>query len=342
MSSPRLLVLTQSVDLDDPVLGFFHGWLRAFSGAFPRIQVVCLREGRHDLPENVVVHSLGKERRISRIGYVLNFYHLIWSLRGEYDAVFVHMNAEYVVLGGLLWRFLGKHLILWRNHAAGGVVTRLSIPLVHTVCYTSPSAFVARYRRAVRMPVGVDTAQFALPRTAKQGSILSLGRIDPVKNVHVLLDAISILDGGFSLDVYGRPSEGSESYAKSIRCKHETLEKSGRATFHGHVLYEDIPALYASHDIFINLTQAGSFDKTLFEAMAAGCLVVTSNVDLRSVVREGLFVEHEEADAVASALRRATALSECEKDEERAKLRAYAAEHSLDRTVRRCAQILYA
>ncbi|TSC61255.1 MAG: hypothetical protein Athens041674_828 [Parcubacteria group bacterium Athens0416_74] len=87
MSAPRLLVLTQTVDQGDPVLGFFHGWLFAFAKCFPHIHAVCLKEGRHDLPGNVVVHSLGKERGVGRLRYIWNFYRLAWSLRREYDAV---------------------------------------------------------------------------------------------------------------------------------------------------------------------------------------------------------------------------------------------------------------
>ena len=56
----RLLICTQTVDLNDPVLGFFHGWIAAFSRHCESVHVICLKEGRHSLPANVFVHSLGK------------------------------------------------------------------------------------------------------------------------------------------------------------------------------------------------------------------------------------------------------------------------------------------
>src|SRR3989344_7209303 len=91
---PALLILTQKVDRDDPVLGFFHGWLVEFARRFERITVVCLEEGVHSLPKNVEVLSLGKstqggpqpkadeprvqasgwERGLLRLHYVLRFY----------------------------------------------------------------------------------------------------------------------------------------------------------------------------------------------------------------------------------------------------------------------------
>src|SRR3989344_6843889 len=105
----RLLIVTQAVDLDDSVLGFFHGWIEEFSKHAEQVKVVCLKEGKHNLPSNVEVFSLGKEsasgsRFLKRIRYIVCFIRYIVKNRSEYDTVFVHMNPEYVVLGGIFWR----------------------------------------------------------------------------------------------------------------------------------------------------------------------------------------------------------------------------------------------
>lgn len=60
----RLCIITQTVDSTDPVLGFFHAWIVAFAARCEQVTVVCLKEGVHDLPSNVLVLSLGKEERI--------------------------------------------------------------------------------------------------------------------------------------------------------------------------------------------------------------------------------------------------------------------------------------
>jgi len=57
----KLLITTQTIDKNDPILGFFHGWVKEFSKHFEEINVICLKEGEHNLPENVHVYSLGKE-----------------------------------------------------------------------------------------------------------------------------------------------------------------------------------------------------------------------------------------------------------------------------------------
>src|SRR5687767_9199425 len=109
----KLLIITQKVDRNDDVLGFFHTWIERFGKKFDSIKVICLYKGEHSFASNIEVLSLGKEENLSKIGYLTRFYSYIWGLRNDYDGVFIHMNPQYVVLGGPLWRMLGKRVVLW-------------------------------------------------------------------------------------------------------------------------------------------------------------------------------------------------------------------------------------
>ncbi len=328
----RLLVVTQAVDRDDPALGFFHSWLREFALSVQKLSVVCLKEGRHSLPQNVSVFSLGKERGVSRLRYVLNFYRHIWRLRHEYDVVLVHMNEEYVLLGGLLWRLLGKKVGLWRNHVQGNWKVPVAARLAHVIFYTSPQTYVAHYAHAYRMPVGVDTERF-VPHIAASGSILSLGRIDSVKNIHVLIEALEILQKEqipFTATVIGTATPGRESYEQQVAKQSTQLERAGVLVRSPSVRFEDTPSIYASHRIFVNLTPPGSFDKTMLEAAACGALLVVTNPALKEVIDSGFFVSDLSPQTVAGALRHALLLSEEEVQRESYKLREYVInEHSL-------------
>ena len=42
----------------------------------------------------------------------------------------------------------------------GGAFTRLAVALSDKVFYTSPLSFTARFKKAVQMPVGIDTDLF--------------------------------------------------------------------------------------------------------------------------------------------------------------------------------------
>src|SRR3990167_9977863 len=123
----KLLIITQKVDVNDDILGFFHGWLEKFAKKFSKLTVICLEKGEYVLPQNVEVLSLGKEAGKSRLKYIFRFYKYIFKYRDDYDAVFVHMNPEYVVLGGLFWKIMRKKILLWYNHTYGGLFFQLWI-----------------------------------------------------------------------------------------------------------------------------------------------------------------------------------------------------------------------
>jgi glycosyltransferase involved in cell wall biosynthesis len=301
----RLLITTQAVNLDDPVLGFFHGWIGEFSKRAESISVICLKEGRHSLPANVSVLSLGKESGASRATYLFRFYRNIWRLRGTYDAVFVHMNPEYVVLGGLLWRLMGKRVYLWRNHWSSGILTDLAVALSHTTFCTSKSSYIARYTKNILMPVGIATDAFTPSDTPRPRSILSLGRIAPSKNIHVMLAALKILEEKgieFTASIYGDALEKDGRYlaAQKNYVAHEGL--SDRVSFFPGVSNRETPALYASHQIFVNASASGMFDKTIFEALSCGALSIASSADYADFAGEKYTFVENDADSLARKL----------------------------------------
>ena len=69
----KLLIITQKVDIEDDNLGFFHRWLEKFAEKVEKLYVICLWEGKHSLPENVKVYSLGKEKGYSKLRQFFRF-----------------------------------------------------------------------------------------------------------------------------------------------------------------------------------------------------------------------------------------------------------------------------
>src|SRR3989344_3699221 len=341
----RLLICTQAVDIDDPLFSFFHRWIEEFSKHCEKISVVCLKKGRHSLPANVSVYSLGKEHGASRIKYLLNFYRYIWKLRHDYDSVFVHMNQEYILLGRKFWWLWGKCVVLWRNHKKGSILTRLAGLYSHTVCYTSESAYVASFKNAVRMPIGIDTDLFKPDTSSDSRAVLFLGRLDPVKNVEVFVEALERLsDDGieFTADIYGDPTHGNEEYAHDVRSKVMASALNGHVRMHAGVTHSHTPDIYRSHALYVNLTQSGSFDKTIGEAMASGLIVVVANEALRGVIADEFIAEADSVESVRCALQVALTLSEKRRSEIAKKSRVYILnEHSLPLLVQKLECVLF-
>ncbi len=288
----KLLILTQKIDRQDPVLGFFHRWVEEFAKHCERVVVICLQRGDFDLPKNVKVLSLGKESGRSRFKYIWRFYKYIWRERKNYDVVFAHMNQEYVILGSWLWKLWSKKIWLWRNHAYGNLWTRLAVWLSDRVFCTSPQSFTAQFKKTELMPVGIDTDYFKPNQAIKKvpNSILSLGRISPVKRLEVLIDTLLELDKwgiGFSATVVGSPtSEADRQYEQDLRKQAEPLIHSGRLKLLPAVSNAEAKILYNQHEIFVNLTPAGSMDKTIFEAMACELDVIIEDAETKNLARE--------------------------------------------------------
>lgn len=276
----KLLILTQKVDKNDPVLGFFHRWLEAIARRFESLTVICLEEGSYTLPGNVKVLSLGKEHGRSVLRYISRFSSYIWRERGNYDKVFVHMNQEYVLLGGLDWLLMGKPVYLWRNHAKGNFFTSLAASLSEKVFYTSSASYAARFKNAVRMPVGVDTTFFSPDPSVerKPHSVLFLGRISPVKKVLEFVEWFDTLGPEYTATVAGEALPKDKEYESLVKSR-----ASARIAFIGAVTQEEARRLYQSHELYVNLTPPGSFDKTIVEAAACGCKLKVENPDAQGM-----------------------------------------------------------
>lgn len=276
----RLLIITQKVDKNDPILGFFHRWLEEFAKNFEKVIVICLGKGQYDLPENVKVISLGKEEGVSKAVYLSRFYLTIWEERVNYDAVFVHMNQEYVLLAGDMWRFLGKKVYLWRNHAQGNIWTRMAVWLSHKVFYTSSSSWTAGFSKSVQMPVGVDTEFFRQDPSVMRApnSFLFLGRISPVKKALEFVEWFNDLEDKFTATVAGPALAKDKEYYELVQSR-----ASNRIKFVGPVTQEEALKLYQSHETYVNMTPAGSFDKTIVEAAASGMKLKVDNPDAQNI-----------------------------------------------------------
>ncbi len=351
----NILIITQKIDQDDAVLGFMHRWIERFAKDFNHVEAMCLQFGALDLPANVNVFSLGKERGFGRIHYVMRFYQHIVRTRHQYDAVFVHMNQEYVLLGALLWRLMGKKVTMWRNHHAGSFLTRIAVALCHTVFCTSDFSYTAQFKKTLRMPVGIDTDIFTPDETAERhwNHLLFLARMAPVKRPHILIDALalmesSMLPGGYKALFVGDPLPKDEAYYATLKKKAASIQQ--QASAHSPVVFApgisntQTPALYRQHGLFLNLSSSGMYDKTIFEAMACGSLVLASNKNLKTLLPDLFIIPDETSNdphVWAKAMTAILNLPTAEKERFSAMMRAIVVEkHSLQLLTARLKTVL--
>jgi glycosyltransferase involved in cell wall biosynthesis len=294
----RLLICTQVIDKDDPYLGFFIGWVEALAVQIDSIDIIALKVGRYSLPPNVRVHSLGKENGRSPARYLIRFYRYAWRFRKEYDAVFVHMNEEYMLLGGVLWRLLRKPASMWRNHYAGSLKTCLAVWMSTKVFCTSQYSYTARFRKTKLMPLGIDTVLYhPMPEIERvSGSILFYARMSPSKRPEMLVGALARLKergAVFTASFYGTALSRDAVYA--ARVQEEAVRRLGPlVSFYPGRPHVEGPAIFSAHELFVNLGESGMYDKMIFEAAACGCIVLAASKDYAKHVPAALRFESEE------------------------------------------------
>ncbi len=334
----KLLVLTQAVDSEDTYLGFFVGWINALSARFETIQVVCLKRGEARLSANVRVHSLGKEVSQSRFTYLVRFYRYAWTLRHEYDAVFVHMNQEYVLLGALLWKMLGKKVYLWRNHGAGNFLTTLAAALADTTFCTSKFSYVARSKKNVLMPVGIDTDAFhpVAGVDRKPRSILFFGRFAPSKQPALLVQALAQLTGEWSASFVGSPLPKDSAYESDVRRRVHELNLEDRIEFLAGIPHREAPRMFSAYDIYVNLAASGMYDKTIFEAAACGCRVLAASRDFAALSPESA-IDTDSAAGLTEKLAQLLRAAEDERTRHVSAMQEITESHSLHTLVERLA-----
>ncbi len=268
----KLLVCTQAVDSGDPVLGFFVRWLEEFSKHCEQVTVICLRKGSYELPRNVRVFALGGTNKTTRAYKLLKG---VAQFRNNYDAVLVHMNPEYLVAAGWLWKLLGKKTALWYTHKQVDLKLCIATLFADTVLTASEASFRLPSSKVKVMGHGIDTDFFSPDLgVLRVGHLLSVGRLMSAKRHDLAIREAA--RAGRELRIAG---EGPE------RKNLETLanELGARVQFLGPLTQVQLRDEYRKAGTLIHRSETGSLDKVVLEALACGLPVDTTDKHLTSM-----------------------------------------------------------
>jgi glycosyltransferase involved in cell wall biosynthesis len=280
----KLLIITQKVDAEDDLLGFFVDWIGKFSERFDKVFVITLAEGNHNLPANVFVYSLGKERNNSKIARFWNFYRYLFKLIPESDGIFAHMSPIFAVAAWPVALIFRKRIVLWYLHRSVTFRLRLAEKLVYKIVTASKESLNIKSRKIVETGHGIDVGKFKTERewlTGQTLKILSVGRISKIKNYETLIKAARILGErgvDFEITIVGRPVMPPDfKYLAKLKKLIDDYKLTSKIKFVGFIPYSRISNYYQRTDIFVNLAPKGGIDKVVLEAMAAGLPVFVSN-----------------------------------------------------------------
>jgi glycosyltransferase involved in cell wall biosynthesis len=210
---------------------------------------------------------------------------------GTVFSFLLHANAAAAVCRPIFpfTRFLQSIQTTQPNPKWHWAVQRAVHPMAEYVVVPSPSAALAARRRAgvpakkiVIIPNAVEPTDFQRPPGRSGGSIGFIGRLDPIKRVADLVTAMTLLDRGISLHIFGEGEDRPRIESTIAR-----LNLQNRVTLHGSL--SAVAAALATLDVLVLPSEAEGFGLVLIEAMAAGVPVVATDVPgIRDVITDGV------------------------------------------------------
>ncbi|TAK26272.1 MAG: glycosyltransferase family 1 protein [Chloroflexota bacterium] len=144
--------------------------------------------------------------------------------------------------------------------------------------------FAPRDRRAARVRLAIDESD---------GIVLFVGRIDPVKGLDVLFEAIAELRARPRLRLLvigGSPAAADpvDEDERELRSLAESLGVAERVTWLGPIDQDRLPDYYSAADVCVVPSRYESFGLVALEALASGAVVIASRVGgLSTTIHDG-------------------------------------------------------
>jgi D-inositol-3-phosphate glycosyltransferase len=153
-------------------------------------------------------------------------------------------------------------------------------------------------RRVAVIPCGVNLDRFrpqdraaaraALDLPPESSIVLFVGRLEPLKGVEILIDAIAELEDTTPDLVIVGGDQRASSYMAGLKAQAERAGIGDRVRFVGAVAQESLPAYYSAADVCVVPSYYESFGLVALEAMACGTPVIASRVGgLTGTIRDG-------------------------------------------------------
>jgi glycosyltransferase involved in cell wall biosynthesis len=174
------------------------------------------------------------------------------------------------------------------------------------VISSTPDGFRVPSRKAYFIGQGVDTDLFALhPVSTHKRDLITVCRLSRRKRLDLLLSVIECLRAdGLRLKIIGTPlTVDDRAYEAELRERAARLNLP--VEFIGFVPLESIPPFYDTAALHLNVSQTNSMDKTVLEALASGCPVLTSNPAFRELLADypDCIIRDDRPEAIAAQVR---------------------------------------
>jgi glycosyltransferase involved in cell wall biosynthesis len=312
----RIIFVTQKVDPQHPALAATVRKLHALAALVD--EVVVLTDGAVPgvLPANCRVVEFGASTQAGRGARYAAALSRELVRRPRPVAVVAHMCPIYAVLAAPLVRPFGVRLLLWYTHWHASGLLRAAERLCDAIVSVDVRSFPLASPKVVALGHGIEVEEFPLAPRPEPGPVLRvlmLGRTSSAKGVvqvvHGVVEArrrgldASLIFHGPSLT----PAE--QAYRDELDALVAGLGGDVPITIADAVPRTEVPALLAACDVLVNNMHAGSPDKAVYEAAAAGVPVLASNPVFDALLEPRFLFDREDAGSLADGLQTVAALT---------------------------------
>ena len=293
----KLLMITRKVDKDDGLAGFTFNWVKKLAQYVDKLEVICLEAGNtQGLPENVTIHSLGKEHGKNRWREFWRFHKYGKKLVPQVDGVFAHQNPEYGILISFWTKIYKKKLIAWYTHKSVGWKLKLLNKKADIMVTASQESFRLPSNKLKVLHHGIDTDIFSYKSKFEHDelNLLSVSRISATKKIDLMIDLVAGLKNKINkniiLKIIGTPTLSKDKkYLQDLKKQIKKLKLENNIEFLGSVANDQTPKFYQEADIFLNFSTTGSLDKTVLESMSCGTIVLVGNEAFKTILNKSSF-----------------------------------------------------
>ncbi len=289
----NILWFNLKVDQDDQVLAFNLDWINKMAKKVNKIVVITMEKGQYKLYDNVVVYSIGKEKGYSEFRRFFVFFRLLYKVLREekIDLVFSHMAILFTAMAGIFLRLKKIPIFQWYCHGTVSLKLRIAVFFSKFVFTCTPIGMNVKTRKKIVIGHGIDIKKFVSAKKNQQDNILlHVGRISPVKNIHVIIEAFGLPilrknKQNLRFFIIGEPT-GSKRDRIYFSClKRMVLEKklNGSVSFLGIKSQHELIPFYHRGRLLVNVSDTCGLDKVILESMACGCIPITSNESFKAL-----------------------------------------------------------
>ncbi|HZR84619.1 MAG TPA: glycosyltransferase family 4 protein [Candidatus Binatia bacterium] len=312
----RLLVVTFAMDDASPVLAWQQRLVSRLADRSDQIVVLTEQLGGFEQRANLEVVGVPRAfcrapLRFLRAKWLMLPYLLAMVRNRRFDVCLVHMNIAWAYRLRPILTMLNVPIVMWYAHGAVSWRLRLALSCADRVVTSTPEGFRIPSAKVRVIGQAVDTDVF-VPRPNTRGGhdVLYVGRISPRKRVDLVLEAFAALGKidpttPYRLRLIGPcVTREDRRYAEAVRRRAHGLGCAERIEWLGPIPMSEIAELYGTAFVHLNLSATGSMDKTVMEALACGCPVLTSNEAFRNTLAElpAMLVYDESPEAIARQL----------------------------------------